>query len=947
MAGDNCRTGNLSLLLHAHLPFVRNLKPYISLEEKWLFEALTESYLPLLLSWEKLMAEGLNFKLNISLSPSLISMLIDPRLQERYGGYLRSLIELSEREMERTAGDPVFSELVQFYHRRLSHIEGAFNDTYQGDILKPIKKFHDLGFLEIITTCATHGYLPLILTEEARRVQVKVALELFYDVFGHIPAGFWLPECGYGPGIENILHVQGIKYFIVASHGMLNAFPRVRSAVYAPVKTANGMAVFGRDWETSHQVWSRTEGYPGDPVYREFYRDIGFDLDFSYLEPYLTGGIRGDTGFKYYRITGKHHDKEPYNPQAARGKAREHAADFIRNREMQLAYWAGISPDNPVVVAPYDAELFGHWWFEGPVWLEEVLRLSAAPDSKIRLTTFSEYLNYCPPRQEVALAPSSWGEGGYNRVWLNPVNDYLYPHIHRAEKAITTLAAKNFDISPVQERVLNQAARELLLAQSSDWPFMLTSQTMVDYARSRVDEHLSNFFKLFGDYHHNTIDEDYLRELEERNNIFPGVDFRYYRPERPQLPGTCLSANGKDPVVLMLSWEYPPYHVGGLGIHVRDLSEALTGMGVNIHVLTQAPGGSVVSNVREGVNIHCLPTYQKPGETDFISWILQLNLSIGDFARILVGYFPKNRLIIHAHDWLTAYAARELKDAFGLPLITTIHATEYGRHRGLHNHLQHAIHGEEAKLVAIADRVICCSRYMEKEINGLFQLNEGKLKLIPNAVKPIKLISRAKDGYNILFVGRLVGEKGVQILLEAFARLLQLYPQAKLVIAGDGPYADSLKALTAELGIGDSTEFAGFVSEKVRNQLLARSNAAVFPSLYEPFGIVALEAMAAGVPVIVSRTGGLAEVVEDGVTGLSFNPGDVEDLLRCLVLLFQNPEMAAELSRRGQKRVNEHYTWESVARQTLELYGEIIRERNSNNTVYQEGQNEFTPYILR
>ncbi|CEP66200.1 Glycoside hydrolase/deacetylase,beta/alpha-barrel [Moorella glycerini] len=409
-AWESNRAGYLALLLHAHLPYVRNLEEYISLEEKWLCEALTESYLPLILSWERLALEGINFKLTLSLSPTLISMLIDPRLQERYGRYLDILKGLATREMERTKYDPVFSPLANFYYERVSAIDGAFKETYQGNLLAPLKRLQEQGYLEIITTCATHGYLPLMLTRESWRVQVRVALDLFADIFGRRPAGMWLPECGYTPGLEDILQAEGIKYFIVASHGLLNAVPGVTTAVYAPVKLTGGVAVFGRDWETSHQVWSRTEGYPGDPLYREFYRDIGYDLDFSYLEPYLIGGTRGDTGLKYYRITGKTECKEPYDFQAARERARENARDFLANRDRQLACWAGVMSDKPVVVAPYDAELFGHWWFEGSAWLEDVLRLAAGPDYQTGLTTVAAYLEQYPPRQEVALGPSSWGK---------------------------------------------------------------------------------------------------------------------------------------------------------------------------------------------------------------------------------------------------------------------------------------------------------------------------------------------------------------------------------------------------------------------------------------------------------------------------------------------------------------------------------------------------------
>ncbi len=916
--------GYLALVLHAHLPFVHNREPHISLEEKWLFEALTESYLPLILSWEELAGAGLDFRLTLSLSPTLISMLLDPALGERYGRYLDNQQELAAREVERTGADAVFNPLAEFYRQRLATIDRAFRESYQGDVLAPLKRLREQGHLELITTAATHGYLPLMLTDTARRAQVRAGLDLFGTAMGFTPDGLWLPECSYAPGMEKILRSEGIKYFLVASHGMLNATPAVTTAVYAPLKVG-GVAVFGRDWETSHQVWSRAEGYPGDAAYREFYRDIGYDLDENYLAPYLVGGIRGDTGFKYYRITGKTEAKEPYDYRAAREKARQHARDFIANREKQLAYWTDKTPDKPIVVAPYDAELFGHWWFEGPDWLAEVLRLAAA--SQVRLTTPAAYLEAYPPRQEVTMGPSSWGEGGYNRVWLNPANDWLYPYLHRAEKTMLKLAAAAPDPPPgsLPERALNQAARELLLAQSSDWPFILTTGTTVGYAERRLREHMEACFKLYHDYEHNCLDEDLLARLEAEDNIFPRLDFRLYRPAAPGVTGRPAVHNKSGPAILMLSWEFPPHHVGGLGIHVRDLSQALVRQGMEVHVLTRAPEGRGLTTMQEGVYLHYVPTYQQPGtEIDFLSWVLQLNLALVDAGREVLAAYPGRRWLLHAHDWLVAYAARELQDAVAAPLAATIHATEAGRNHGLYNQVQQAINHIEAGLVNGADQLICCSRYMEEEIRRLFR-PRANIVVIPNGVRPVPPVSPARDSQTILFVGRLVVEKGVQVLLAALNRLQHLYPAARLVVAGAGPYAGELQALAASLGLAGRVEFTGFVSEEARNQLLARARVAVFPSLYEPFGIVALEAMAAGVPVIVSRTGGLAEVVEDNQTGLAFNPGDVAGLERCLVTIFQNPDLAAAMGSNARARVYRDYTWEAVARQTRALYQDMLR----------------------
>ena len=377
----------------------------------------------------------------------------------------------------------------------------------------------------------------------------------------------------------------------------------------------------------------------------------------------------------------------------------------------------------------------------------------------------------------------------------------------------------------------------------------------------------------------------------------------------------------------MLSWEYPPQYIGGLGIHVRDLSEALSSQGNYVHVLTVAHDGEYGLTSRNGVTVHSLPAYQKlDQEIDFISWIMQINLKMADYGRELLRFPQNSPAVIHAHDWLVASAALELQQILDFPLVSTIHATESGRNNGLYNSLQQSIHLLEKQLISNSDQLICCSQYMKKEVTRLFNTHSD-INVIPNAVKPI-VITNSKNpkpkGKTILFFGRLVPEKGVQHLLEAVAGLIHLYPDLCLNIAGSGPYLNELQNMSQEKGIADRVRFLGFVPEKERNQLLAKADVTVFPSLYEPFGLVALEAMSAGVPVIVSNTGGLAETVKDGINGLKFTPGNVGELQGCLVKILQNKEVATELKRHGKEMVNREYTWDAVAVKTAQIYAKEL-----------------------
>jgi 1,4-alpha-glucan branching enzyme len=430
--------------------------------------------------------------------------------------------------MMRTKGGE-FCPLAEMYHQRFLR----YRDLYEGygrDIVSAFKRFQDLGKVEIITCGATHGFLPnMIINRQAMKAQIRIAVNDYKIHFGDKPEGFWLPECGYHPGIDQILKDAGIRYFFLDTHGILYASPRPRYGVFAPIYCPSGVAAFGRDVESSKQVWSSIDGYPGDYNYREFYRDIGFDLDYEYIKPYIhPDGIRINTGIKYYRITGKGNHKEPYVRAWALEKASQHAGNFMFNREKQIEYLYDFLGKKPILVSPYDAELFGHWWFEGPEWLDYLIRKIFYDQKTIRLITPSEYLRENPVNQIATPTMSSWGWKGYSEVWLEGSNDWIYRHLHKASERMIEIARTYPHAHGLKRRALNQAVRELLLAQSSDWAFIMKTGTAVEYARKRTKEHLFNFIKLYEAIKRDQIDKGFLRDLETRNNIFKDIDYMVY-----------------------------------------------------------------------------------------------------------------------------------------------------------------------------------------------------------------------------------------------------------------------------------------------------------------------------------------------------------------------------------------------------------------------------------
>jgi len=539
--------GYLAIVLHAHLPFVRHPEHEKFLEESWLFEAVTETYIPLIQILENWQRDGIDAKLTLSLSPTLCTMLGDSLLRARYEKHLNGLIELAEKEIHRTHWDRAFRELAWMYHHKFSLARETWR-YYKGNLVNCFKKFQDEDRIEIITTGATHGLLPLLANHPPSiRAQILMARDHYRSCFGRDPRGIWLPECAYVSGVEEFLQEANIRWFILDTHGILHATPRPRYGTFAPIFTPNGIAAFGRDFDSSRQVWSKHEGYPGDPRYRDFYRDVGFDLDFDYVKPHLPSPQnRGFTGMKYYRITGVAAQKEIYKRDVALQAASEHATHFLNERVAQIQKLAGLLDRPPLVVAPYDAELFGHWWYEGPEFLDFFARKAFNDQKDISLITPGEYLGRHPTNQVATPSASSWGEEGYLRAWLNETNAWIYPHLQVAQERMSGLVKKFAKVAQASSlsastgkklskanelkiRALKQAARELLLAQASDWPFILRAGTSPDYARRRVKDHLLRFIALHDQLTATSVDEKWLAEIESRDNLFPDVDWNYWK----------------------------------------------------------------------------------------------------------------------------------------------------------------------------------------------------------------------------------------------------------------------------------------------------------------------------------------------------------------------------------------------------------------------------------
>ena len=391
--------------------------------------------------------------------------------------------------------------------------------------------------------------------------------------------------------------------------------------------------------------------------------------------------------------------------------------------------------------------------------------------------------------------------------------------------------------------------------------------------------------------------------------------------------------------VLILSWEYPPRIIGGLGTHVHQLAVNLARLGVKVHVVTKDSPGAPDYEEAEGVQIHRVPLYppQIP-QDDWVSWTLQFNVALLERAVPLINERIGKVHVLHAHDWLVAHAAIALKHAYRIPLVATIHATEYGRHQGnLPGPMQKIIHQIEWWLTFESVRTICCSNYMRDEVVRIFELPEDKVTVIPNGIEyqmfevdpdreRIRRQFIAPDSRMVFFVGRLVYEKGVQTVIEAMPMVLEEIPDLRFLVAGTGPHARALQAMIEELGLGHKIKMLGFVEADILAKFYKCADLTVVPSLYEPFGMVVLEAMVAGSPVIVADTGGLKEIVVHEETGLCFKPGNPESLAQAMIRVLKDPELAQRLTSDARRFIGEKYNWDRIARHTLEVYERSVRE---------------------
>ena len=402
--------------------------------------------------------------------------------------------------------------------------------------------------------------------------------------------------------------------------------------------------------------------------------------------------------------------------------------------------------------------------------------------------------------------------------------------------------------------------------------------------------------------------------------------------------------------ILMLTWEYPPRIVGGIARVVHDLSKRLIKDGHEVTVVTYKEGDLPDYENDKGVKVYRVPNFEI-NPNNFIDWVMQLNFNLIAKASEIIAKEGKFD-VIHAHDWLVTYSAKTLKNSFGIPLVATIHATEAGRNGGIHDETQRYINDSEWLLTYEASEVIVNSSFMKSEIQRLFWLSYDKINVIPNGLNMTAFSGLEKDyGFRrqyaadnekiILTMGRMVYEKGIQHLIAAMPKILANYHDAKLVVVGKGGMIDDLKMQADALGISQKVYFAGFLNSR-KVPIYQCSDIAVFPSTYEPFGIVALEAMLAGIPTVVSDVGGLGEIIKHGINGMKSYAGNPNSIADSILELLYNPELCANITKTAKAEVKENYNWTKIAQDTHFIYQKAIcqtmAQRQANQIAQEKNQ---------
>ena len=524
--------GYFGLVLHGHIPWCKKSGTWPAGEE-WLFEAMLETYIPMLNVLRELKERNLKTAITVNITPVLAEQLADEYMKQRFTSYMDNLIFRAKNDVNRFKNQPNRKKLAEFHLKNFEYVLYTFYHNYYRDILGSFKWLQDESMVELITCAATHAFLPLMESDSGIFSQIQIAVETHKKYFGKEPKGIWLPECAYRPknylngkfreSIDYWLNNSGIEYFFVDGHGILEAEMLESSNdiglnTNIGYKLESGVSVFGRNKKASRQVWDAEIGYPGNEFYMEFHKK----------DP--------ESGFYYWRITDKsfgNDEKDLYQPKRALEQLENHVNHYISLLNDEISTFNNAYEIPAILILPFDFELYGHWWKEGIEWLK-LLFQSIIKIDQISMITISEYLStYKEKFSTIRMKESSWGEGGHFQVWKNPEHGWIWPNINSSIIQLEDVFESNPNPNQWGQKVLKQAARELLLMEGSDWPFLLYTKQAKEYANQRFHKHHQFFNKLIwaakNPEDKSRMSSKELENIESMDSCFQNLNLKYFK----------------------------------------------------------------------------------------------------------------------------------------------------------------------------------------------------------------------------------------------------------------------------------------------------------------------------------------------------------------------------------------------------------------------------------
>ena len=524
--------GYFGLILHGHIPWCKKSGTWPAGEE-WLMEAMNETYIPMLNILRELKDNGIKTAITINITPILAEQLADEYMKQRFTEYMENLISRAKNDIKRFDNHQERKAIAEYHLRNLNHILDTFYHNYYRDLLGSFKWLQDEGMIELITCGATHGFLPLFESDSGIFSQIQVAVDSHREHFRRDPKGMWLPECAYRPqeykngkfreSIDYWLNNSGIKYFFVDSHGILNAEIIEQKNVIGlntnyGYNLETGVSVFGRNKKTSRQVWDAEIGYPGNEHYREFHMKDH------------------ESGLYYWRITSKglvKEEKELYKIDTAEEIVKSHANHFVLLVTEELKQFLDKYSKQGIIISPYDFELYGHWWMEGITWLKNIFTLIYEHEN-IDMITISDYISkFQDDFSVIRMGESSWGEGGHFQVWKNRDHGWIWPYINGSIREFENVLELIHNPNSYELRILKQIARELVLMEGSDWPFLLYTKQAKEYANQRFHHHHQRFNRLIwaakdlNDKRRLSLET--LEEIESIDSCFQNININYFK----------------------------------------------------------------------------------------------------------------------------------------------------------------------------------------------------------------------------------------------------------------------------------------------------------------------------------------------------------------------------------------------------------------------------------